>query len=96
MYEVQSNLKLYANAPFNVSCNAVNTMGRDSQSQLFLINDINSGFGILDSNITWFVEGQTVTLTCIASVYDFDEITWVNYNGSVEQGKYYACVVYLL
>ena len=40
-----------------------------------------NGFGIQNSEDTWFSQNQDVTITCIASKYDFYGVTWLGSDG---------------
>ncbi|CAH2062831.1 unnamed protein product, partial [Iphiclides podalirius] len=59
-----------------ITCKASNAVGSNSESRRFLVHEMRGGFGIKRSNVTWFHERQNIVLTCVASKYDFANLTW--------------------
>ncbi|XP_013174912.1 PREDICTED: vascular endothelial growth factor receptor 1 [Papilio xuthus] len=61
----------------NISCKATNSLNSSTKSRKFIVQELVGGFGIKDIDRTWFYESQNVVLTCVASVYDFANLTWI-------------------
>ncbi|KAH9632759.1 hypothetical protein HF086_012094 [Spodoptera exigua] len=61
----------------NVSCQASNTESTATETRRLLVYEIVNGFGIRNSERTWFSQNEDVTITCIASKYDFYNVTWI-------------------
>ncbi|CAG5055924.1 unnamed protein product [Parnassius apollo] len=78
---VTSYLPIPVHTSGNITCKASNAIGSASASRKFLVYEVPGGFGIKHSNETWFYENQNVTMTCLASKYDFVNIVWVGIDG---------------
>ncbi|XP_014355905.2 vascular endothelial growth factor receptor 1 isoform X2 [Papilio machaon] len=61
----------------NITCKAKNAINSAAKSRKFLVQELVGGFGIKDIDRNWFYESQNVVLTCVASIYDFANLTWI-------------------
>lgn len=43
-----------------------------------IVYEMEDGFGIKNRENTWFPQYQDVTKTCVASKYDFTNISWIS------------------
>ncbi|XP_050672599.1 vascular endothelial growth factor receptor 1 isoform X2 [Leptidea sinapis] len=77
-----SILKIPARTSGTITCHAHNSVNRTSLSRRFLIYEVPDGFG-LDSQKSWFSEGDRVLVQCYASKYDFTNVTWIDDEGEL-------------
>ncbi|XP_068627778.1 vascular endothelial growth factor receptor 1 isoform X2 [Battus philenor] len=78
LYSVTSYLQIPVHVSGNITCKATNGLKPDAwASRRFLVYEMHSGFGIKRSDQTWFFENQNVVLTCVASKYEFFNLTWI-------------------
>lgn len=82
LYEVSSVLQIrYVNVSGNITCVASNRLDNSAVTQQFLVYEIQDGFGIKNLRGTWFPEHDSVLLTCVASKYEFSNVSWITDNG---------------
>lgn len=62
----------------NVTCEAMNELGKSSATSTVQLYELEDGFGIKNKKDNWFVVGHDVTLSCVGSVYDYVNVTWIN------------------
>lgn len=87
LYEVSSILEIrQVTTSGNVSCVATNKE-ESSVTQPFLVYEVQDGLGIQDLKGTWFPEDERVSVTCVASKYDFSNVTWIAENNFDLPGK---------
>ncbi|XP_026747230.1 vascular endothelial growth factor receptor 1 isoform X3 [Trichoplusia ni] len=77
VYNVTAYLDLSIHASGNISCKATNSMGTSIETRRLLVYEIFGGFGIKNAENTWFSQNQDVIITCIASIYDYQSVTWL-------------------
>ncbi|CAH1635238.1 unnamed protein product [Spodoptera littoralis] len=70
----------------NVSCKASNSEGTVIETRRLLVYEIHNGFGIINPEKTWFSQNEDVNITCIASKYDFYNVTWLGPDGEDLRG----------
>ncbi|XP_049697170.2 vascular endothelial growth factor receptor 1 isoform X2 [Helicoverpa armigera] len=76
VYKETAILNVPVHASVNISCQATNKQTA-IQTRRLLVYEMPNGFGIEDTSKTWFYQNQDVTITCIASKYDFRSVTWI-------------------
>ncbi|XP_032511632.2 vascular endothelial growth factor receptor 1 isoform X2 [Danaus plexippus] len=76
LIKVTSYLTFNVRTSGNITCHAFNGMNTTDSTRRFLVYEIAGGFGIKNSDDTWFPERQQVVLRCYASKYDFVNVTW--------------------
>ncbi|XP_048480770.1 vascular endothelial growth factor receptor 1 isoform X3 [Plutella xylostella] len=82
LYEMQSVLKINrVQSSGNITCIAKNKMGEDERTNRFLVYEIPGGFGILNKKNEWYPESQLVVKICLASIYDYEYVTWIRDDG---------------
>ncbi|KAL0839630.1 hypothetical protein ABMA28_016304 [Loxostege sticticalis] len=88
-YEVESTLTFTATLAGNITCKAGDGP-EASATRKILIHDIEGGFGI-ENSPSWFSEHEKVTLKCLASIYEYRNVTWRerNDNDITENVIYY-------
>ncbi|XP_060800546.1 vascular endothelial growth factor receptor 1 isoform X2 [Amyelois transitella] len=79
VYEVQSSIVLPVQMSGEIICIGENSAISSDKSQLY-VYEIKSGFGIKDTP-NWYPENDNVTLKCLASKYDYENVTWLSGNG---------------
>ncbi|XP_049864841.1 vascular endothelial growth factor receptor kdr-like isoform X3 [Pectinophora gossypiella] len=80
-YKVTSTLTLEVRLSGYITCNAENVKGNDTATRRFLVYEMPNGFGIKNENKLWYSEGDNVTLECLASKYEFANVTWYDDKG---------------
>ncbi|CAB3236151.1 unnamed protein product [Arctia plantaginis] len=65
-----------------ITCKASNKIDTDNVTRRLIVYEMEGGFGIKNRENTWFPQNQDVTITCVASKYDFSNVSWI---GSVEE-----------
>ncbi|KAJ8727036.1 hypothetical protein PYW08_015433 [Mythimna loreyi] len=91
VYKQIALMEIPVHASGNITCKARNGFGERYETRRLLVYEMNNGFGIRDAQDTWFSENQDVSITCIASKYDFSSVTWL---GSEEDLNGTAAVQY--
>lgn len=87
VYKMTAYLDIQIHTSGNITCKATNKWGNANVTRRLLVYEIEGGFGIENRENTWFSQNQDVTITCIASKYDFVEVTWIG-----PDGQYYENV----
>ncbi|XP_026765009.2 LOW QUALITY PROTEIN: vascular endothelial growth factor receptor 1 [Galleria mellonella] len=77
VYKVTSNVDVPVKVSGNITCEATNSYGSHEASKQLLVHEIEGGFGIMES-ATWYPENHNVTLKCVASKYDYRNLTWID------------------
>ncbi|XP_037297097.1 vascular endothelial growth factor receptor 1 isoform X3 [Manduca sexta] len=85
MYNGTSYLDTTVTASGNLTCKAKNTQGESSKSLSIIVYEIHDGFGITENNDMWFSENDNVAIKCLASIYDFQNVTWLGSDGSIAE-----------
>ncbi|KAM3968141.1 LOW QUALITY PROTEIN: PDGF- and VEGF-receptor related [Aphomia sociella] len=65
----------------NITCKATNVYGVSESSKELLVHEIIGGFGITESE-TWYPENHNISLKCLASKYDYRNLTWIAGDGA--------------
>ncbi|CAH0628823.1 unnamed protein product [Chrysodeixis includens] len=76
-YNVTAYLDISVHASGNITCKANNSIGTSTETRRLHVFEIPEGFGIKDAENSWFSQNQDVTITCIASVYYYQSVTWL-------------------
>ncbi|KAJ2950586.1 hypothetical protein O0L34_g8837 [Tuta absoluta] len=77
-YKVISKLTSPVKNSGNITCKATNKEGTDKSRAEFLVYDAKNGFEVEDADKMWYAEGENVTLKCLASKYEFQNVTWID------------------
>ncbi|XP_053599846.1 vascular endothelial growth factor receptor 1 isoform X3 [Plodia interpunctella] len=89
VYEVHSSIVLPVHKSGEITCVASNKIDTDSDSRQLYVYEIRNGFGIQDTP-DWYPENDNVTLKCLASLYDYKNVTWLSGNRySTDTVKYF-------
>ncbi|XP_046746342.1 hemicentin-1-like [Diprion similis] len=84
-FEILSHSTIRINATGDLTCRSCNVIGCSEVVEPVLVSDANGYFGVMDPGTV--AEGDTVNLTCGASVYNFtNNIAW-EVNNSTEHGR---------
>lgn len=86
MYAKTDYLKISVQASGFITCNAHNSKGEYFDSSTLLVYEINNGFGILQPLENWYSEKDSARKKCLASVYDYDNVSWLGSDGNILDG----------
>ncbi|XP_050561609.1 vascular endothelial growth factor receptor 1 isoform X4 [Spodoptera frugiperda] len=85
-YQETAILDIPVHASGDISCKASNSEDTAVETRRLLVYEIHNGFGIRNREKSWFSENEDVTITCIASIYDFYSVTWLGPDGEDLRG----------
>ncbi|XP_059061898.1 vascular endothelial growth factor receptor 1 isoform X2 [Achroia grisella] len=77
VYKATSHVDVPVKISGNITCKATNIHRSDQASKQLLVDEIQGGFGIMESE-TWYPENHNVTLKCVASKYNYSNLTWID------------------
>ncbi|XP_028039144.1 vascular endothelial growth factor receptor 1 isoform X2 [Bombyx mandarina] len=83
LYAKTDYLKISVQASGVITCNAHNSKGEYFDSSTLLVYEINNGFGILQPLENWYSEKDSARKKCLASVYDYDNVSWLGSDGNI-------------
>ncbi|CAH2092052.1 unnamed protein product [Euphydryas editha] len=77
LIKVSSFVKVLVQTSGNITCHAHNSIGNGSATRKLLVYEVSGGFGVNDTDSTWFYEGQHASVECYASKYNFESVRWI-------------------
>lgn len=77
VYKAKAFLDIQVQNSGNITCNAFKKGKLASATRRLLVYEIENGFGVKNSDDLWFSQNDDATVTCIASKYDFESISWI-------------------